>query len=543
MPEPAPAPRFVLAPIHVDEALAPAALTAAGLGLGRDRANAIAVPAARFPGVSAHHARVGLDGDAPFVEDLGSRNGTWVNGERVQRGALAAGDVIELGPGGPRFALLAAAGPDETMAIPPDVLARRGAPRPLGTETMDLVRERLGIPADRKVEQMVRSTGRRDVALLVVVGLLLFAGGFLGFKFLERRGSEAVADLNARTAQLQRRIDQELERAQSEVEAQRHLWEEQGLRIDAARVAYEGDRQRLHEERARLESDIARLLADEKAAAGQLDALRAELERTVGALGLYDPVELEKTRLTRVSAVESAVVLIEAKVEYRSEKTGELLYLDEKADREIEPNFQGRGTPVLTESSGSGFCVDERGFVITNAHVIYKKEHRDQSIAVSDEFTLVPTVVLDVVFSGKSERHSARVVVFSSAGDDDLALLQIDPFPGMPHLGGLALDVPLPPRGSEVFLIGFPLGKQAMQQGDTVIASTFKGIVSRQLDQYLQVDAAVHPGASGGPLLDGNGTILGVVTAMQAVDEVAGSSAIGYVIPIARAAQIWPPKP
>ena len=49
------------------------------------------------PRLSRRHFRMALSGDVAFVEDLDSRNGTWVNGERVQKRALRDGDVIEAG--------------------------------------------------------------------------------------------------------------------------------------------------------------------------------------------------------------------------------------------------------------------------------------------------------------------------------------------------------------------------------------------------------------------------------------------------------------
>jgi S1-C subfamily serine protease len=79
-----------------------------------------------------------------------------------------------------------------------------------------------------------------------------------------------------------------------------------------------------------------------------------------------------------------------------------------------------------------------------------------------------------------------------------------------------------------------------MQQGETVIASTFRGIVSRKVRSYLQVDAAIHPGASGGPVIDGTGNVVGVVTAIHPVDREGKASAIGYIIPIAEAGELWP---
>jgi S1-C subfamily serine protease len=128
------------------------------------------------------------------------------------------------------------------------------------------------------------------------------------------------------------------------------------------------------------------------------------------------------------------------------------------------------------------------------------------------------------------------------ADDDiDLALVRIDPFEGMPHLNDFNLESATPEPGGDLYLLGFPLGNFALQEGRTVIASTFRGILSRIVDGSLQVDAGVHPGNSGGPITDPLGRVIGIVTSVQATPEQTAVYTIGYGIPIADAASIWPP--
>jgi len=74
-----------------------------------------------------------------------------------------------------------------------------------------------------------------------------------------------------------------------------------------------------------------------------------------------------------------------------------------------------------------------------------------------------------------------------------------------------------------------------------VIASTFRGIVSRVVDGNLQVGAGVHPGNSGGPITDPTGRVIGVVFSEQATPDQAAVYFIGYGIPIERSEQLWPP--
>jgi putative serine protease PepD len=96
-----------------------------------------------------------------------------------------------------------------------------------------------------------------------------------------------------------------------------------------------------------------------------------------------------------------------------------------------------------------------------------------------------------------------------------------------------------PTIGAEVYLHGFPLGKMALQDGDRVIASSFRGILSRRVSNWLQVDAAVHPGNSGGPLTDATGHVIGVVTRVQRIANEMIAPDMGYAIPIAAAARLW----
>ncbi len=247
---------------------------------------------------------------------------------------------------------------------------------------------------------------------------------------------------------------------------------------------------------------------------------------------------LENDKLEDVQRVANAVVMVEVRKTFWEEGSAEA--------------SQGGGrTPAIAtmsevdrESSGSGVCITAEGWIITNAHVALQDGEEETLTLGSRTFLSdISDIELTVIFSGTQERHAAHLVDWRSEGRDDLALLKIEPFPDMPFLPDLDVDEPLRPEGTEVFLIGFPLGKRAMQEEDKVIASTFRGIISRYVDPFMFVDAAVHPGASGGPLIDGDGELLGIVVGMQATDNYGGvSSAMGVIIPVSEIASIWPPK-
>ena len=283
---------------------------------------------------------------------------------------------------------------------------------------------------------------------------------------------------------------------------------------------------------------LRRLESEAGTSAGALSRLRNELADTQAKLDLYDPVNIEQRSLREVRRVAQAVVFIETKTFFLHPETDAMLYVRRDGGR-AELNFDAEGEPVALESSGSGFCVTDAGFVLTNAHVVESDTGGGFSIGKAGK--LRPELRLAVVFSGTSNRRPAELVVEVHEGDLDLALLRIEPFEGMPFLPGIDLDLPVPEPGTEVYLCGFPLGTMALQAGETVIASTFKGILSRVVPPYLQVDAAVHPGNSGGPVMDDQGRILGIATRVQRTPDGPYAATIGYILPVAALKAIWPP--
>jgi len=101
------------------------------------------------------------------------------------------------------------------------------------------------------------------------------------------------------------------------------------------------------------------------------------------------------------------------------------------------------------------------------------------------------------------------------------------------------VDVDVPPPGTAVRLFGFPLGTQLRQEEGRVSGSIFAGMVSRWIPPFLQVQGVVYPGLSGGPMVDADGTVLGVVSAVQKMQTGQIASDIGFVLPIRRLAPAW----
>jgi len=517
-----------LKPLQVPGLAAQLETRAGRLSLGRAEDNDVSLSGDAFPSISSHHALLVERGAELWVEDQGSRNGTFVNEVRVERQALKAGDVLQLGPVGPRFLVVPAAPLSETMFVDP----RQVRPK----------------VSEERVSELVAGGARRLLRTFGVVGIAVVVALVIWALSLFRRGTQRSRDLERALAE--REAAHQIELA----EARRWIGELKA--VDAKRQAELATERSEREAYVRdLESGIARseaeaaglaarlaALESSGASASEIARLEADIARTQTELGeartqfsRFDPVNLEQARLEEVSRVREAVVLLEVSVQLLDRGSNGLLHVS----AEGEPNFQGRGEVWSLESTGSGFCVDPGGWILTNAHVVGSGEE-EGLLSLLAEGPIESRVQVAVVFSGSSRRVPARI--HQLAPDVDLALLKIEPFEGMPYLDRFTTEGAPPEAGTDVYLFGFPLGNYALQEGETVIASTFRGILSRRVGRNLQVDAGVHPGNSGGPITDAAGRVIGVVVSVQAMPDHSAVYTIGYGIPIAEAASVWPPS-
>lgn len=528
---PGPGRRLRLKPLQVPGLAGPLDLVEGRLTLGRAEDNDLCLAGEAFPSVSTHHARIETRDGEVWLEDLGSTNGTFVDDERVERRALHVGEVVRLGPAGPRFLVVSATPLAETMFVDP---------------------RHVRDPKAVSEEEVAALVGRREKRQLVVLAAVGFAAVALLVLWgvnLSRRGAD-------RSRELQQTLDErdaaqraELERARGLIEELRSLDADRQAELDAVRADRDAYVQGLEVEIERTErastalSERLNRLEETEAGADEIERLEAELARTRDdlqeareAFARFDPVNLEQSRLTEVSRVREAVVLLEVTLTVAERDTGALLHVSSIG----EPNFEGRGRVWSLESTGSGFCVDPEGWILTNAHVV-SVEGQGGPLLGGGEGVVEPRVEIEAVFSGTSRRHPAEVV--RSASGSDLALLKIEPFDYMPYLQDFTAETRPPEPGTDVYLFGFPLGNFALQEGERVIASTFRGILSRRVGESLQVDAGVHPGNSGGPITDRGGRVLGVVVSVQAMPDRSAVYTIGYGIPIGAAEEIWPPPP
>ncbi len=166
---------------------------------------------------------------------------------------------------------------------------------------------------------------------------------------------------------------------------------------------------------------------------------------------------------------------------------------DESAIREYIPSHRGNSNDWV--SSGSGFFIDECGYIATNYHVV-------------DGAT---TIEVAFIRNGKTEKYPASVVL--SDKQNDLSIIKIEnpdfrPMPAIPYNFTTNIKDP----GSEVFTLGYPI---ADVMGEEVKFTDGK-ISSRTGIQddvtVYQISVPIQPVNSGGPLFDTHGNLVGITS-------------------------------
>lgn len=164
-----------------------------------------------------------------------------------------------------------------------------------------------------------------------------------------------------------------------------------------------------------------------------------------------------------------------------------------------------KGQARKVSSLGSGFIIDPSGIVVTNNHVIGKAD--EISVNLSDG-TQLPAKVI-----GRDQKT-------------DLAVLKVEAKKPLPFVKfGASSHMRV---GDWVLAIGNPFGLGGSVSAG-IISAQNRNINSGPYDSFLQTDAAINRGNSGGPLFDMDGNVIGVNTAI--ISPSGGSIGIGFAIP------------
>ena len=172
------------------------------------------------------------------------------------------------------------------------------------------------------------------------------------------------------------------------------------------------------------------------------------------------------------------------------------------------PGMQGHGRGMPSQpfrGQGSGFIISSDGLILTNAHVV--REAKEVTVKLSDR-----------------REFAAKVLGIDPA--TDIAVLRID-----------AKDLPVvrmgdPKKlevGDPVMAIGAPYGfEQTATSG--IVSAKGRSLPGDAVVPFIQTDAAVNPGNSGGPLFDANGTVVGINA--QIYSQSGGFQGLSFSIPI-----------
>ncbi|HVC54377.1 MAG TPA: DegQ family serine endoprotease [Stellaceae bacterium] len=177
-------------------------------------------------------------------------------------------------------------------------------------------------------------------------------------------------------------------------------------------------------------------------------------------------------------------------------------------DQFMRKFFENRGMPQLHEhvmALGSGFIIDPAGYIVTNNHVVGN----------ADKIT----VILQ-----DNTRHPAKII----GRDDktDLALLKIDTKEKLPFVSwGNSDEAKV---GDWVVAVGNPFGLGGTVTAG-IISALGRDINEGPYDDFIQIDAPINRGNSGGPTFDLSGQVIGINTAIYSPSG--GSVGIGFAVP------------
>jgi len=402
--------------------------------------------------VSARHAAVFRQGGGYVVRDLGSANGTWVNGARIRSDrSLEHGDRIRLGTRGPEIEFAVEEVEERSPLRTPDPVVVPATPAPAASvPRRTTVIEQEQSTTDLKIRvEVARQTDR--------LRRRLFAGGVAGALVLVA----IIAWLAWSARQSQLALARERDRLLARIDSVQAMLGAAAERATSLRGALDSARG----ESGRLRASIAEQATSRRAIA----TLDTEVER---ALSRHDPL----LRAARFDA--SAITTANAR--------GVVVVFVEKAGGE--------------RASTTGFVVrvkGDTGWVITSRHFL-----RDSAG--------VPSEKIAVGFSGGRQTWRARLV--EQHGSADLALLRVLAWGYVFAVKEIGLSA-APQVGDPVAVLGFAGDKdlQGYEQRDGFHVTATTGTLAALAPDRLEIEAYGAPGASGSPVFDMAGQVIGVL--------------------------------
>lgn len=235
---------------------------------------------------------------------------------------------------------------------------------------------------------------------------------------------------------------------------------------------------------------------------------------TLAALLLYDTTRPPSQRLTQRD-INAAVARALASATPEPSYSSQAYEIIHPSVVLVRPRFFLTG-PNSEGRLGTGVVIDERGIILTSLHVI------EDAVGVT------------VVFANGMESEATVLV---RQPENDLAVLEAQEIPDDLLPATLASSATLR-VGDEVVAVGNPFGISNSLSAGVVsgLGRRYRSKTGETLANLIQFDAAVNPGNSGGPLVNRNGEVVGIVTALLNPTDQDVFIGIGFAVPIDTAA-------
>lgn len=440
------------------------------IGIGRHPLSDVRFDAEQDLDASTRHAALVKNGDAWVLRDLGSTNGTFVNGEKLAgERALSDGDILKFGVHGPEVSFHVIKEDDEAGEV---VMAAVQAPKvaPTKPEGLPVIggasgtggagRSRTG--EDRMPTEPIKAappppsktsvlraeiTHQQSRARWLALALFILVIGALGVVYWQGKTSgEVIADRDQRVDSLIGELAT-LRALQAQTEAMKTLLQ---------------------------------------------DSLRAE----------PDPV--------RRTAITNRIETVERRSEAIQQAQGMNFNAIQNANDPAVAVIYVKFQDTTKMFSGTAFSVNAQGVMLTNKHNVVGEDGG-------------PPREIAVQFSGSQEVHPARLV--RTSPNSDLAVLQLESQGPFPAIAGFSEGQTA--EGASIVMLGFP--------GGGVRATLVSGSVTRVIpDSLYELDSFSGVGASGSPILDRDGKVIGIV--FGGLVGSGGRAVVG--LPISRAREI-----
>lgn len=175
-------------------------------------------------------------------------------------------------------------------------------------------------------------------------------------------------------------------------------------------------------------------------------------------------------------------------------------------DISIETLVNRNGVQQRQSEVGTGFLIDSDGTIVTNRHVI------------DGAFRIIVTM-------SDGSQYQAKLI--GAGAMVDVAVLKIKALHSLPFLK--FADSGKAEIGDPIAVVGNPLGLgTSLSTG--VVSAVHRNLMNTPVDDYIQTDAALNHGNSGGPMLDRNGDVIGVSTILVTNGDGQGSQGLGFAI-------------